>query len=282
MKLPLPWLIAALALPGAALFAHPSPEHKIEELEQHLRDTPGDVELRISYASQLRKMQRFDDAENALRTVDLVSPAHPGVSLERAQIAYYRGNDVMVAESLAQALLRKHPRYAEGWNFLGQLQRKAGRIDDAIDSGRRYLALTKEYRAGDFTDLATLLSNRNGEGDKEEAVQVLDQGLAKVGELAGMHLMAAGIEASLQRYEAASRRFDKLAARYRPRPDWSRQKGEILVRAGRYQEAATAFDSALAMIQSMPPERQEDPEVRKLILTLKDAKQLANENLQSR
>jgi cytochrome c-type biogenesis protein CcmH/NrfG len=272
-------LIAALAMPGAALFAHPSAEHKVDELEQHIRQEPDNIDLRVLYASQLRKMDRYDDAEKALLTIEVLSPDHPGAILERAQIAYYRNGDVVVAESLAQQLLKRHPRYAPAWDFLGQLQRKLNNNDEAIDSFRRYIALTGEYRVGDFTDLATLLSDRNGPGDKDEAIQVIDQGVAKVGDLAGMHLMASNIEASLGRYEAAARRFDKLAARYRPKPDWSRQKGEVLMKAGRYKEAITAFDSAIAMIKALPDSRKNDPEVTKQIGSLEGLIVAANDRL---
>lgn len=282
MKIPANWLMAALALAGAALSAHPSPEHQLDELEAHLRENSGDAAMRISYATQLRKMNRFDEAEKALNTAELLSPGLPAAKLERAQIAYYRNNEVDVAESLAKALVNEHPRFAEGWDFLAQLQRKSDQPGEAIDSYRRYLALTTEYRAGDFTDLAALLSNRNEPGDKDEAIQVLDQGISKVGDLTGIHLMAADLEVSLQRYEAAARRFDKLAARFRPRPDWAKRKGDIYLEAGRYAEASNAYDSAIAMIGAMPKERQEGAEVKNLVANLNAAKRSAAEKAVSR
>ncbi len=263
-------ILAALALSGAALSAHPSNEHKAEELEQHIKEEPGNPDLRVLYAAQLRKMERYDEAERQLLAVEAISKEHPGAALERARIAYYRNSDTLVARSMADQLVKSHPRYAPGWDFLGQLQRKAGQTDGAIDSFRRYIALTDEYRVGDFTDLATLLSDRSGTGDKDEAIQVIDQGITKVGELAGMHLMAANIEVSLERYEAAARRFDKLAAKYRPKPDWSRRKGEVLMKAGRYREAASAFDAAIAMIEAMPASRRSDPEAQGQIGSLRE------------
>lgn len=256
--------LAAALVMGAAATAHPSPEHKIEELESHLRESPSDPEMRIAYAAQLRKMDRFGDAEKQLLLVETLAPDHPGAALERARIAYYRNGDTAVAASLAEGLLKRHSRHAPAWDFLGQLRKKEGKTDEAIECYRRYIALSKELRAGDFTDLASMLSARGNPGDKEEAIEVLDQGVEKVGELAGIHLMASEIERSIGRHEAASRRFDKLAARYRPRPEWSRRKGEILLEAGRNQEAASSFDAALAMVRAMPPKRRADPEVRKL------------------
>jgi len=247
----------------------------LEELEEHLKETPGDVDLRISYATQLRKMKRYDEAERALLTVETLSPGHQAAELERAQIAYYRNDDVKVAESLAIALTHAHPRYAKAWEFLAQLQRKAEKTDEAIDSYRRYIALTDQYRAGDFTDLASLLVKRKGENDREEAVQVLDQGIEKVGDLTGLHLMAVDVEISLKRYEAAARRFDRLAARFRPRPDWAKRKGDIYMMAERYQDASNAYDSAIAIIRSMPKERQEGQEVKAFVATLTEAKQAA-------
>lgn len=279
MKPSAPWLVAALAITmaGAVLRAHPSPEHRLEEIEEHLRDNSADPAMRISYAAQLRKMERFDEADKALNTVDLIAPGLPAARLERAQIAYARHEDVEVAESLGKALVTEHPRFAEGWGFLAQLQRKAEKTDEAIDSFRRYIALTSEYRAGDFTDLATLLSKRNEPGDKEEAIQVLDQGVAKVGDLTGLHLMAADLEVSLKRHEAAARRFDKLAARFRPRPDWAKRKGDIYLDAGRYGEASQAYDSAIAIIQAMPKQRREGAEVKKMVVTLTAARNSAAE-----
>ena len=103
---------------------------------------------------------------------------------------------------------------------------------------------------------AAWLRERGKPGDAEAAVSILDAGLAKLGCLAGLHHAAIAIELPLGRHDSALRRIDALVARYRPSPDLSLRRAEILENAGRYREAAAACGDALALLDALPARRK--------------------------
>lgn len=254
--------ITALALAGAVLHAHPDPRESLEEIEQKLQKHPEDASLHIARATILRGVREYAGAAQALDAAEQLSPGSPDVALGRAMLVRERG-DLGKARSLTDALVKAHPRYADGWEFLASLQAKAGDRDGAINSLQKQLAFSDHFHADGFTTCASLLEQRGKPGDKEEAIRVLNQGIAKLGSLTGLHLMAAEIEVSIGRYDAALKHFDILTARFRPRPEWAVKRAEILIRAGRKKEAAAAYDSAVAILDALPSERRASPEVKK-------------------
>jgi tetratricopeptide (TPR) repeat protein len=106
------------------------------------------------------------------------------------------------------------------------------------------------------TDVLTCASWLEKRGDKTGAITVLDQGLAKLGVLTGLHQKAIELEVPLGHYESALRRIDALTARFRPSIAYSLQRVDILESAGRFKEAAASCDAALALLDVMPASRK--------------------------
>lgn len=103
------------------------------------------------------------------------------------------------------------------------------------------------------------LTQKRGETtDATEAITVLDQGLAKLGVLTGLHQKAIQLEVALGHYDSALRRVDVMTARFRPSVAFSLQRADILESAGRFKEAAASCDSALALLDIMPTWRKAD------------------------
>ena len=78
----------------------------------------------------------------------------------------------------------------------------------------------------------------------EQAALGLDDGMARLGPLVTLTIEAIDCERQLQRYDAALRRLDRLTAAAGPHPQWTLQRGMILLAAGRSAEARAAFGAA--------------------------------------
>lgn len=127
---------------------------------------------------------------------------------------------------------------------------------------RRSLLLDPKPSPSDVMTCAAWLRDRANPGDAESAISILDQGLAKLGVLTGLHHEAIRLEVGLKRYDSALRRIDALTTRFRPSVELSLRRAEILEQAGRYQDAATACDSALALLDLLPVKSKNSPDFK--------------------
>lgn len=267
-------LFVVFLLSAATLQAHPDPRENLEEIDKQLLENPQDVSLFVDKAAVLRGIGEYAEASIILDQAARLDAASPEVALGRAQLLLAEGNP-LAARRVVDALVKSHPRFAHGWEFLASLQLKAGETDGAIDSLRKHLAFNEHFHADDFTRCARLLETRAQPGDREDAVRILDDGLAKLGCMTGLHVMAAKLEVSLGRYDAALAHYDVLAARSRPRPVWAVARADILLQAKRPQEAAAAYDAAIAMLDALSPDRRSSPEVAKFRLALHGKRETA-------
>lgn len=240
-----------LLLPILPLSAHPDPSHTLEHLEKHLTATPDDSALLRQKANLLLSTGHPALARPIVDHLLTLHEGQPEDLLLDARIRHAE-NDA-TAPAKASALVTAYPEFASGWSFLSRIEDEQGHRDLAILALRRALDLSPHPSPTDVLTCAAWLEDRD---NNPEAIAVLDQGLAKIGVLAGFHQKAISLEIKLGRYDAALHRIDVLAARFRPSVELSLQRAAILEKAGRYHEAAASYDSALALLNAMPASRK--------------------------
>lgn len=248
--------LSTLLLPFP-LIAHPDPRHTLEHLEEHLAESPDDAELLREKAGLLLATGQPDLARPVVDRLLALAPGVPENLLLDARVCLAK-NDPS-ASTKASALTASHPKFAPGWNLLARVERIKGRRDEAITAKRRYLELARKPAPGDVLTCATWIAEA---GDTDSAITILDQGLAKLGVLTGLHQKAIDLELVLGRHDAALRRVDALAARFRPSVELSLRRAEILEKAGRPAQAAAACDDALALLDSLPAKRKQEDAYR--------------------
>ena len=252
MKLHLPFL-AALLIP-LALTAHPDPSHTLEQLEEHLTETPDNQELLRQKADLFLSTHHPELARPVVDRLLALDSKQPENLLLDARVC--RSKKDTATRAKAANLVKSHPKFAQGWLFLSQVEDEKGHRKEAIAALRQALDLSVKPSPADVLTCAAWLEKR---GDKTEAIAVLDQGLAKIGVLTGLHQKAIELEVPLGHYDSALRRVDALTARYRPSVAYSLQRADILESAGRFKEAAAACDSALALLDVMSASRKSAP-----------------------
>ncbi len=89
----------------------------------------------------------------------------------------------------------------------------------------------------------------------------------------GLEQSAIEIDLSLRQWDSALRRLDILTARFRPSSDLSVQRAEILTQAGRFQEAASAYDAAIAILQASPSANRSPEQLNERLAVLRGKQQ---------
>ena len=247
-------LLTTLLLPFP-LIAHPDPRHTLEHLEEHLAESPDDPKRLREKAEVLIGTGHPDLARPVVDRLLALSPVDAENLLLDARILLAKKDPAAPAK--ASALAAAHPDFAPGWHLLARIENEQGHTDPAIAAKLRALALEPRPLPGDVLTAAAWLAGRGSPGNAEAAIGVLDEGLAKLGVLTGLHDKAIELELKLGRTDAALRRLDALAARFRPSVDLSLRRAGILENAGRYPEAAAACDSALALLDILPDKRKQ-------------------------
>lgn len=249
MKLPFSFFVALLLPLG--LSAHPDPRHTLEQLDEHLAKAPDDPELLRQKADLFLSTGNPDLARPAVDRLLALDSKNPENLLLDARAC--RAKKDTATRIKAAELVKAHPKFTPGWVFLAQVEEEKGRHKEAIVAMRQALDLSAKPSPTDVLTCAGWMEKR---GDKAGAIAVLDQGLAKLGVLTGLHQKAIELELSTARYDSALRRVDTLTARFRPSVALSLQRADILESAGRFKEAAASCDSALALLDAMPASRK--------------------------
>jgi len=233
------------------LGAHPDARHTLEELEEHLAIAPADQTLLRRKAELLLSNGEPQAAGPVIaKLLALETDAPENLLLEARVLLALGDQDQALAK--ANTLVASYPAYSRAWALLSHILEKSGNRDGAITAQRRFLDLAAKPGATEVMTCAAWLRERAGKGDAEAAVEVLDDGLEKIGCLSGLHLMAIEIERGLGRFDHSLKRIDLLAARFRPTVDLALLRATILESSGRPAEAATACDSALAILDARP------------------------------
>jgi tetratricopeptide (TPR) repeat protein len=102
-----------------------------------------------------------------------------------------------------------------------------------------------------------------GETHIGEALRGIDEGIDKLGPLVTLQLYAIDLEVNRQHFNAALERLDVIAPWLRPERHLQR-RGEVLLRAGRVEEARISLSEALALLESHSQSQRGTPSSRAL------------------
>lgn len=249
---PLFGLAIGIALCGTLpprILAHGPIHEQIETVTREIQKRPGDAELYLK-RGELHRLHRDWDA--ALGDYERAARLDPVLSLARP----YRGRMLLEANRPEAAkldldrFLLERPDDAEALLARARAQAQLGAAKAAATDFKRAIALLPNPGPEPYVELAQAL---RGAGLADEALRGLDEGIARLGSIVTLELLAIDLELDLRRYDAALARLDRIAVQSARQETWLARRGEILQRAGRTQEATEAFAAALRAIEALPP-----------------------------
>jgi tetratricopeptide (TPR) repeat protein len=270
-----PALALALLLPVVrppAASAHGAMHEQIDLVTKEIEKTPRDPALFLRRGELWRLHGDWDAANADFDRALLLDPRLEFADLMRGRL-FLDANWLKSARACLDRFLTTHTNHAEACTLRGRVMEKSGdRLAAAADFSRA-IQYTPDPTPDLFIERAQVLIAEGGE-HLDTALAGLEQGLKRLGPLVTLHLYALDVEVKLKRFDAALIRLDGVMEKSPRKETWLARRGEVLVQAGRPEDARKAFRAALAALDTLPPTRRQVPAVVELEKRLKD--QIAN------
>ena len=257
------WLggvVALMALLPQQADAHGELLIRIAETTKKIEAATNNAQLYLDRGELYREDKNWAAAKADYDHAAVLDPNLATVDFCRAKMLDDSG-EFESARALFDKILSGNP--TDGEAFVGRarvllkLNQRPAAIED-FQSGLQWLPKPKmEY----FLELAQAMA---AEGKPEDALRVLDSGIAKFGPLIPLQTLAVELELGQKNRSAAVLRLDTIIERAFRKEDWLAKRGDVLFTAGRLAEAKKSFEEALAAISILPWRLQQGPAMQKL------------------
>ena len=241
-------IILLLLLVPFQVRAHGVTSEQVKQLTEQIQRTPNNADL---YLRRGELHRHLGNAKAALADFDKVqelAPERLEVNVYRARL-YLEANVPEMAQLVLDRYLKLRPTHTEAVLLRAQTNAKLGEQALAIQDYTTALSRLVQPKPELFLARAQLQVEGN---QLVAALTGLDEGIAKLGSLVTLQLMAIEIEVKRKRWDAALTRLDGLAAQSERKEHWLVQRAEILLQANRKDEAQQCLVAARSVIAALP------------------------------
>ena len=247
-----PCCFAAGMLGCCLAFAHGDLHERITALAAQITAAPSAAPLYLQRAELSRQHADWQAALADCDKAQLLDPATDGALL-RGRILLESGRP-LDALLVLDGYVGRHPQHTQAWACRARTLAMLGRHAEAIAGFREALQRSPQPEPDLYVECAAALT---AQGNAKAAVQVLDEGLAKLGAIPSLALRAIDIDLAMQNFEAALVRVE-LIRQHAPRPEpWMAKRASVLAQAGRLQDSHAAWQALVAHLAKLPePERR--------------------------
>lgn len=244
------WVLLAL-LPGAAAFAHGDLHKQIIAVNAEIEKQPDNAELYLKRGELHRAHKEWKAAAADYDRALELAPGLIMVHLARGRMLLTTGcyDD---AKAELDRFLEDYPENAEALISRARVESKRNCQLDAASDFSRAIALSARPVPEFYLERAQALALAGPE-HADEAIKGLDAGISQLGQPVTLILAAIDLEVAHDRLDAALARVDAIAARSARPESWLARRGEILDRAGRKDEARSAYADAQKAVEKLPP-----------------------------
>lgn len=260
------WMHGGVALvfllTSATAHAHGDFHTLITAANQDIEKDPANPELYVRRGELFRLHQQFDSAQKDIDAAAALAPGLPGLDLARARLLLDT-DWPLSARAHLDRFLGRITNHTEAFTLRSRAWARLGQPLYAAEDLSRAIAVTPEGAPDLYIERARTLAEA-GPDQLEDALQGLDDGMKRMGSLVTLQLTAIDLELHRKNHDAALARIDVVMQRSPRKESWLARKGEILLQAGRTEEARQAYEAALAALNTLPPVRRNVPAVRDL------------------
>lgn len=220
---------------------------RIAALSKRIEQQPQDPALRLH-----RALLYLDDNQREPALADVVAAESLGDPLAAAPthgLLLYRLGDFAAARPYFDRYLQANPQDWSVRKYRAQLLRDMGENELALADYEVLLRMTDELDPGYYVVTARLMASVPQRG-VVQALALLDERIAQRGNLAILQRAAIDLEVQRGNFPAAIARMSQLDERLRATPQWQVEIAELLLRAGRAEEARPYLDVAQEQLQS--------------------------------
>lgn len=257
-------LCLCLPLPLSAL-AHGDAHHRLNALNAQILGQPDNAELHLRRGRLHIEANHFEEARADLEKALALAPKQHGARYFLAE-ALLSGGKAELAEQQAQQFIDAHTTHgaqdvndlgalSRGYWLLGQARMARQQPAAAIVAYRLAIKATGEPTPDQYQLFVDACLAARGEYP-EEALRLLDRGLATGGSIDLLQGMALEVELQAGRTDAALRRLEIIIAQEKRLPFLYTRKAGILADAGRMAEAGKALKAARGALTAVPEKRR--------------------------
>lgn len=243
------------------LSAHPEIEEQIARINTEMQAQPNDARLYIRRGELHRLHQDWSAAFADFDQADKIDPDITDTQYCRGRAQLESGKATEALDSLKAYLVRV-PNSAEGYAQYARALLALGKLDEAIVAYDKSLANRLSPRPEDYLEYAEALAKSGTSDASKQAVEVLRNGIEKLGSIASLETAALDIEIKLKQNDDALTRLDRLIAAANRPEAWLERRGDLLTSLTRTADARESYDRALKAIESLPPARRGDKSTR--------------------
>lgn len=242
-------VVVCLLLGPLTLCAHGPLHEEILRLTTELEKKPNDRDLLIQRGELFRVHELFSDARIDWEKAATLQPADATNDLRLGLIALGT-RDTNGAVHLLERFATRVPTSLPGQLSAAEAARLAGDYSTSTRHWTAAIALSEEPRPEWFLERAR--TSEKGGLPVAEILAGLDEGIGRYGPLPALQLKAVDLEVGRGDIDAALRRLSAIAERADRKERWLMRRGDVLLAAGRTNEARAEFHAARAALDLLP------------------------------
>ncbi len=253
------FIIILFCLPLHVL-AHGDGHERLAHLDAQILREPNNAELHLRRGRLYIEENHFAEARADLEKTLALAPAQHGARYFLAEALLHDGK-AELAEQHAQKFIDAHGArspgaLSRGYWLLGQARMARQHPDAAIGAYRKAMKVTAELTPDHYQLFVNACLAARGKY-LDEALRMLDQGLAAGGSVDLLQGMALEVELQSGRPDAALQRLERVIAQGKRLPFLYTRKAEILADAGRMAEVGKALAAARSALTGITAKRRQ-------------------------
>jgi predicted Zn-dependent protease len=246
---------------GAGARAHGDDQLLIDALTEELAKAP-EADLFIRRGELFRHQQEWARATADFEAAARLEPQLEVVNFFRARLLLEAG-EPKKAQPFIERYLEQVPTEAEGWFLCGDVLGALGQHDAGALAYAEGIRRAPHPRPEHYLRRAKFLAAAPNV-DPDRVLAAIDEGIAKLGPVVSLLEYAITLELQRNDYAAALARIATAMDHSPRRETWLVRQGDVLLKAGRTNEAVAAYRAALAAIEDLPPRYRETVPIEKL------------------
>ena len=242
-------MVLALGL-GQSTSAHPGASATIDHYSHQIEQDANNQRLYILRGIAYSNDGRYEDALADLKQAEkLGDPVLVSCDLG---VLHYRKGEFEAALTYLDRYLDRYPARGRVYclEYRARARRDSGDHAGAIRDFRRVIELEPRPNPGLYVSVATMLAE-SGETGIDEALQILDAGIAKLGLNPQLQHHAIDLELARQRPDRALARGEALRPILGDSPKWKVDMAELYLLDGESTQADGMLKDAKAQLQGL-------------------------------
>ena len=245
--------VVAVAASLAVTLAVPTPAHEglheqIAAVTAQIKREPKNASLYLKRGELHRLHRDWKEAFADYSRAEQLNPRMDEVNFGRGR-TYFEADKPQEARIWLDRFLIAKPSHVDALVTRARVLVKLNQCIAAAADYSRAIAQLAKPKPEYYIERAEALV---AAGRDVEALGGIDEGVKRLGPIVTLQLFAINLELSSKSYDAALSRLEQISVQSPRKESWMARRGDILVMAGRADEARKAFKDALAAIEALP------------------------------